>query len=73
MEKQTYYLIVAAILFVLIPLVPQMMRLRISVLRWLRWTWLADRHERHIEGLVTAVRIILLALAVYLVVLAFSE
>jgi hypothetical protein len=73
MDKQSYYLIIAAILFVLIPLVPHMLRLRIKVLRWLHWNWLADRHERHLGGLVTAVRIIFLAIAVYLVWLAFNN
>ncbi len=73
MEKQTYYLILAAILFALVPFVPQMLRVRVAMLRWLRWNWLADRHERHIGGLTMAARIILLALAAYLVYLAFTN
>ena len=73
MAKESYYLIVAAVLLALIAFVPQLLRFRISILRKFRWTWLADLHERNFIGFVMAVRIIILAIAVVLVVLAFSR
>ena len=73
MTKQAYYLIVAAILLVLIPLVPQLLRIRIALLRKIRWTWLADLNERNFGGFVIASRIIMLVIAAVLAVLVFSN
>jgi hypothetical protein len=70
MEKNLYYAIIAAILIILIPIVPKMVRVRIAVLRWLRWNWLAELHERGFNPIVITVRIFMLAIATYLFVLA---
>ena len=70
MTKQMYFLILAAVMLVLIPIVPNMLRLRVAIFRKFHWTWLADLHERNMGAFVMAVRIILLAMAVLLVVIA---
>jgi hypothetical protein len=70
MDENLYYAIVAAVLVILIPIVPKMVRVRIAALRWLRWNRLADIHEQGFNPIVIAVRVIMLALAVYLFVLA---
>lgn len=70
MQAQTYYLIGALIMLVLIPLVPKMMRFRILVFRKLHWMWLADMHEKYFKGLVIAVRIIIATIGIILLLLA---
>ena len=57
----------AILLFVLIPIVPKMVGLRIRVLRWLKWNKLADWHERNITVLTPIIRSILFVLAIYLI------
>ena len=66
MTQDTALIIVAIILFALIPLVPKMVNLRIKVLRWFKWNWLADWHERNLTVLTPIVRTILVVLAIYL-------
>lgn len=70
MQAQTYYIIAAVIMLGLIPLVPKMMNFRILVFRKLHLNWLANLHENHFRGFVIAVRIILAAMAVLLLLLA---
>jgi hypothetical protein len=54
---------------VLIPIVPHVLRIRIALLRKIRWTWLADLHERKFGGFVAAIRLVMLAIAILLLVL----
>jgi hypothetical protein len=68
MTEQIFVLIVAALTILLIFLAPQLMSLRIKVLRFLHWRWLAEFHERHFEGLVLGARI---ALGIVFVVLVY--
>ncbi|MFH1372361.1 MAG: hypothetical protein ABII79_00980 [bacterium] len=72
MSEHVYYIIVAAILAGLIPLVPRMICLRIRVLRWLRWTGIADWHQRNFKPLVIIVRVIMLTIAVVMLVLGIT-
>lgn len=67
MTQDTGLIIVALILFLLVPIVPKMVHLRVKVLRWFRLNWLADWHERNIRVLTPVVRTILIVLAIYLV------
>jgi hypothetical protein len=69
MNEEIYYLILAALMLALIPIVPQMIRLRIAVLRVLHWNWLADVHEKDFGGWVAVVRIIMAAIALVMIVL----
>ena len=72
MSEHVYYIIVTAILAGLIPLVPRMICLRIKVLNWLRWTWLADWHQRNFKPLVIIVRVIILTIAMVMLVLGIT-
>jgi hypothetical protein len=56
----------AALLLILIPLAPKLLRLRIRVLRWLRWDWGADLLERRFDGWVLFLRILLFGIAIVL-------
>ena len=71
MTRSTYFLILAVIMLALVPIAPSLLRLRIALLRKIRWRWLADLHERHFDGFVIAVRTILITLAALLIVLAW--
>ncbi|MDX9858746.1 MAG: hypothetical protein RBT76_13225 [candidate division Zixibacteria bacterium] len=59
MTKATYLTIVGLLILALVPVVPNILNLRIRVLRFLRWNSLADWHERHVAGLIVGVRITL--------------
>jgi len=63
MSQATALYIVAAIMLLLIPIVPKMVALRVRVLRFVRLRGLADWHERHIVGISLGIRIVLGALA----------
>ena len=70
MEKNIVYLVLAALIVFIIPIVPQMVRVRIAVLRFLKLNVFADFHERFYNGLVMVVRIFLAVLAIVLLILA---
>ena len=61
--------VIAILLLILIPLVPELLRLRVSVLRWLHWDWAANLLENHFRGWVLFARIVLFVVAVVAVVL----
>jgi len=71
-EERLYYAIVAAIMIVLLPIVPKMVRVRIAVLRWLRWKWMADLHEKGFNPIVAVVRVVMACIAAYLFFLAIG-
>ena len=71
MELRLFYIVIAAILFVLIPIVPKMIRFRIAVLRKLKWNGLANFHEKYFDQLVVVIRVIvaiIVALLVFLLI-----
>jgi hypothetical protein len=70
MTKSYIYYGLAALMGVLVPLVPRMLQLRILVLRKLHLNWFAEFHERHMQGLIWFIRAILVALALLLIWLA---
>lgn len=72
MTLSTTYILLAVIAFALIPIVPQIMRLRIRVLRWLHWRWMADLHQNHFVAFVLAARLILAVVGAALLVLGFA-
>lgn len=53
----------AVLFLVLIPIAPQLVRLRIRGLRWLRWDRAANLLENHFEGWVLFLRILMFGLA----------
>ncbi|MHC4500989.1 MAG: hypothetical protein ACYS21_17960 [Planctomycetota bacterium] len=70
MKESVYYFIVAAVLLALIPIVPKMIAFRIRVLHFLRWKSLASWHERNFRGFVIGVRLIMVAIALTLIIVA---
>jgi hypothetical protein len=72
MDERLTLLIIAFALVILFIVMPYIIRMRIAILRWLRWKWLADFHERHMKGIVLAVRVILVVIAIVLIVHAFG-
>ncbi len=67
MDTNILLIIVAVIIVALIPIVPNMIKLRIWVLRKLHLKWFADLHENHFRGFTLAVRVIFAVLAMVLI------
>jgi len=70
----------AAVLFalailslILIPWAPNLMRLRMRFFRWLRWNWKANLLEKHFDGLVLILRMILLVIAALLLYTGWED
>jgi len=51
--------LIIILLLIMIPFVPQLLRLRIRIHRFLRLNWFADFQERHFDGLVIFIRIMM--------------
>lgn len=73
MTEKVFFISAAFIMAVLIIIVPQMMSLRIRVLRWIHWNRLADWHQRNFKKLVVVVRIMIAAIIAILIILAISS
>ena len=73
MSDAMIYIGLAVIIVGLIPIVPKMMTLRIKFFRFLHWNWLANLHEKYYNGIVIAVRCILLAIAIVLLILGLTD
>jgi hypothetical protein len=65
--------ILAALMLALIPLAPTLLRLRIRILRWIRWHWMADLLEGQFDRVVVFVRVVLLVCAIALCVAGLGE
>lgn len=67
-------LLTLAVLFLIsIGFMPQLIRLRIRILRWLNWKWAANLLERHFDAWVLTFRILVLGIAAVLLVFAFGS
>ena len=62
----------AILALLLIPLVPQLLLLRIRIFRLLNWQWAVNVHERFFDGLVTGIRIGLVFVAAILLYFGLS-
>lgn len=70
----TWLLFAIAILaLVLIPFAPDLVRLRIRFLRWLRWNWAVNLLERHFQAWVVFFRIVLFVIAVLLLYIGWTQ
>ncbi len=56
----------AILSLILIPLAPNLVRLRIRFLKWIHWNWAVNLLERHFQGWVLLFRIILFVIAAML-------
>ena len=63
----------AILSLILIPLAPKLVRLRIRFLRWLHWNWAANLLEKHFDGRVLFVRIILFVVAAVLLYAGWED
>jgi hypothetical protein len=72
MESWVFYLI-AAVLLVLIPFMPALVRIRIRLLRWIHWYSLADLLENHFENWVLVFRVVVFVLSVVLVLFGWRS
>ncbi len=61
-----YLFAIALVALTLIPFARPLIRLRIKILRWFRWTWAVNLLEKHFERWVVIVRVILFLVAVAL-------
>lgn len=73
MAATIYYFVAGAILLGLIPLVPQLLRLRIRALRFIHWQRLADWHQRNFATLVVVLRIVMAAIGLFVLSLGFGS
>jgi len=64
---------IGVLFLVLIPFVPQLVRLRIRILRWLHWNWAVNLLERHFQGWVSFFRIFLFVLAIVMLAIGWSQ
>ena len=63
----TWLLFIFAICFlILIPLAPQLLRLRLRFLRWLHWNWAVNLLESHFQSWVVFLRTLLFVIAAFL-------
>ena len=51
---------------ILIPFAPQLLRVRIRILKWLHWNWAVNLLEKYFDRWVLLVRMILFVIAVVL-------
>ena len=64
---------IAIVLLILIPFVPQLVRLRIRILKWLHWNWAANLLENHFPVWVLFFRIALFVIAAVLLFFGWTQ
>ena len=70
----TWLLFAIAILaLILIPFAPNLVRLRIRILRWLRWNWAVNLLESHFQAWVMFFRIVLFVIAALLLYIGWTQ
>ncbi len=67
------FFVIAIVLLILIPFVPQLVRLRIRVLTWLHWNWAANLLENHFPAWVLFFRIALFVIAAVLFFFGWTQ
>lgn len=72
METNIEYIVIAFILAIMIFIAPQMVRLKIRSLNWMRLRGLARLHEKCFKPIVITVRSALLVLSVYLILIGLN-
>ncbi len=61
------------LVLILIPFAPQLVRLRIRILRWIHWNWAANLLERYFRGWVMFFRIVLVVIATVLFSIGWTQ
>ena len=57
----------AILALILIPFIPELLRLRIKFFRYVHWRWAVDVHEKYFDDLVISIRVGLLLVAAVLI------
>ena len=65
--------LLGALCLLLIPWVPQLVRLRIRFLRWIRWEWAAKLLEDHFAGWCWFFRVVILLIAAVLLLIGWRQ
>jgi hypothetical protein len=65
--------IIAMLFLIMIPYAPQLVRLRIRIMRWLKWNWAVNLLERYFQFWVWFFRIILFVSAAVLFYFGSTE
>ena len=65
--------VIAIVLLILIPFVPQLVRLRIRILKWLHWNWAVNLLENHFPARVLFFRIALFVIAAVLLFFGWTQ
>jgi hypothetical protein len=63
----------AILSLILIPLAPKLVRLRIRILKWLRWNWASNLLERHFDSWVLIFRLVLFVVAAVLLYVGWED
>lgn len=63
----------AALLLILAPFAPQLIRLRIRFFRWIHFNWAADWLEKDFKGWVVFARIIMIVVAIAFIYIGWIE
>jgi len=61
------------VVLILIPFAPQLMRLRIRILRRLHWNWAANLLESHFQSWVVWARTLLFVIAAFLLYVGWTQ
>ena len=70
----TWLLFIFAICFlILIPLAPQLLRLRLRFLRRLHWNWAVNLLESHFQSWVVFLRTLLFVIAAFLLYVGWTQ
>lgn len=64
--------VIAIVLLILIPFMPQLVRIRIRILRWLGWSWAANLLENHFQTWVLIFRVFLIVAAAVLLYIGLA-
>lgn len=67
------FTILGILLLILIPFAPGLVRLRIRILRWLKWNWAVNLLERHFQRWVVFFRVALFLLAILIFYVAWTQ
>jgi hypothetical protein len=69
----SWLVVIAILLLILIPFAPTLVRLRIRFLRWLHWNWAVNLLESHLQGWVAFFRITLFGISALLLYIGWTR
>lgn len=64
---------IAILFLILIPFAPNLVRLRIRILRWFHWNWAVNLLEDHFQGWVVFFRVALFFFAIMMLYIGWTQ